>query len=204
MTPHVAGIDRRSASFPSGRRDLRPSQQPEHPVCRSLKFAHRGAGVQLPHDALALGSGSCRDFAVLMMEAARYWGFGARFVTGYIQMGKGQHGAAHAWTEIFSPGAGWHGLIPPTTSLPAAGIFPSRWARAGRGLAAVRQLVGDADTLESHGGIGAGRASRLAISRQIRLELLANAGACGWHAVGLRLRWWVCDEMSAPAWCLTV
>jgi len=66
----------------------------------------------LPHETLTLGSGSCRDFAVLMMEGARHWGFGARFVTGYIQMGEGQHGATHAWTEIYIPGAGWHGFDP--------------------------------------------------------------------------------------------
>ena len=80
---------------------------------RAFKYAHReDPGVQLPHETLVRGSGSCRDFAVLMMEAARHWGFGARFVTGYIQMGAGQHGATHAWTEIYLPGAGWHGFDP--------------------------------------------------------------------------------------------
>jgi transglutaminase-like putative cysteine protease len=87
-------------------------------IYRSLKYVHREEpGVQLPHDTLARGSGSCRDFAVLMMEAARYWGFGARFVTGYIQMGEGQHGATHAWTEIYIPGAGWHGFDPTNNKL---------------------------------------------------------------------------------------
>jgi transglutaminase-like putative cysteine protease len=82
-------------------------------IFKSLKYAHRDdPGVQLPHETLSLGSGSCRDFAVLMMEAARHWGFGARFVTGYIQMQEGQHGATHAWTEIYIPGAGWHGYDP--------------------------------------------------------------------------------------------
>jgi transglutaminase-like putative cysteine protease len=47
-----------------------------------------------------------------MMEAVRYWGFAARFVTGYIQMGEGQHGATHALTDIYIPGAGWHGFDP--------------------------------------------------------------------------------------------
>ncbi|KAA1260288.1 Transglutaminase-like superfamily protein [Rubripirellula obstinata] len=79
----------------------------------SLKYTMRfDHGVQLPHETISLGSGSCRDYAVLMMEAARFWGFGARFVTGYIQMSEGQHGATHAWTEIYVPGAGWHGFDP--------------------------------------------------------------------------------------------
>ena len=84
----------------------------------SLRYAARDdPGVQLPHETLALGSGSCRDYAVLMMEAARHWGFAARFVTGYIQMGAGQHGATHAWTEVYLPGAGWHGFDPTNDKL---------------------------------------------------------------------------------------
>jgi transglutaminase-like putative cysteine protease len=75
------------------------------------------AGVQLPCRTLALGTGSCRDYAVFMMEAARHWGFAARFVTGYIQMGEGQHGATHAWTEIYIPGAGWRGFDPTNNKL---------------------------------------------------------------------------------------
>jgi len=82
-------------------------------IFESLTYAHRDdAGVQLPCDTLVRGSGSCRDFAVLMMEAARHWGFAARFVSGYIQMAEGQHGATHAWTEVYLPGAGWHGFDP--------------------------------------------------------------------------------------------
>ncbi|MEY3898148.1 MAG: hypothetical protein RLZZ214_3669 [Verrucomicrobiota bacterium] len=69
-------------------------------------------GVQLPCETLRLGTGSCRDYAVFMMETARHLGFAARFVTGYIQMGEGQHGATHAWTEIYLPGAGWRGFDP--------------------------------------------------------------------------------------------
>ena len=74
-------------------------------------------GVQLPCQTIALGSGSCRDYAVFMMEAARHWGFAARFVTGYIQMADGQHGATHAWTEIYLPGAGWQGYDPTNNKL---------------------------------------------------------------------------------------
>ena len=82
-------------------------------IYESFKYARREeAGVQLPCQTITLGTGSCRDYAVLMMEAARHWGFGARFVTGYIMMGAGQHGATHAWTEIYIPGAGWRGFDP--------------------------------------------------------------------------------------------
>ena len=41
-----------------------------------------------------------------MMEAARHLGFGARFVTGYIQMGEGQHGA----TRLDGGLSSWCGL----------------------------------------------------------------------------------------------
>lgn len=74
-------------------------------------------GVQLPCRTIALGSGSCRDYAVFMMEAARHLGFAARFVTGYILMGEGQHGATHAWTEIYLPGTGWRGFDPTNNKL---------------------------------------------------------------------------------------
>lgn len=80
-------------------------------------LARHDHGVQLPCDTLEKGSGSCRDYAVFMMEAARHWGFAARFVTGYIQMEDGQHGATHAWTEIYLPGAGWRGYDPTNNKL---------------------------------------------------------------------------------------
>src|SRR5215813_8515549 len=38
-------------------------------IYQSVRYAHRDEpGVQLPCETLKLGSGSCRDFAVLMME----------------------------------------------------------------------------------------------------------------------------------------
>ncbi|MEQ8599879.1 MAG: transglutaminase family protein [Devosia sp.] len=70
-------------------------------------------GTQTPAETLASQSGSCRDFALLMMEAARALGFAARFVTGYIYvpMRAGAEnlggGATHAWAQVFLPGAGW-------------------------------------------------------------------------------------------------
>jgi transglutaminase-like putative cysteine protease len=88
-------------------------------IFESFKYERREeAGVQMPCETLSKGSGSCRDFAVFMMESARHWGFAARFVTGYIQMNEGQHGATHAWTEIYLPGEGWRGYDP-TNNKPA-------------------------------------------------------------------------------------
>ena len=87
-------------------------------IFEAFEYMHREEhGVQLPCQTLNLGTGSCRDYAVFMMEAARHWGFAARFVTGYIQMAEGQHGATHAWTEIYVPGAGWRGFDPTNNKL---------------------------------------------------------------------------------------
>jgi transglutaminase-like putative cysteine protease len=72
-------------------------------------------GTQDPLITLDSGTGTCRDFALFLMEAARSLGFAARFVSGYLydddQVGEQQHivggGAAHAWAQIYLPGAGW-------------------------------------------------------------------------------------------------
>jgi transglutaminase-like putative cysteine protease len=85
-------------------------------IKQQFKYAARDAeGVQAPLETLSLGSGSCRDFAVFMMEAARSLGLAARFVSGYLydesligaEGGMVGGGATHAWVQIFLPGAGW-------------------------------------------------------------------------------------------------
>jgi hypothetical protein len=69
-------------------------------------------GVQSPDETLGTGCGSCRDFAVLMMEATRSLGVAARFVSGYIfvpgnDTSVAGGGATHAWMQAYLPGAGW-------------------------------------------------------------------------------------------------
>ena len=66
-------------------------------------------GTQSPTRTLDLGRGSCRDFAVLFVEAARTLGFGARMFPAIIFAPalQGQAGTTHAWAEVFVPGAGW-------------------------------------------------------------------------------------------------
>lgn len=70
-------------------------------------------GIQSPGETLERGRGSCRDFALLMMEAVRCLGFAARFVSGYIFVPDRDDseitcgGATHAWMQVYLPGAGW-------------------------------------------------------------------------------------------------
>ena len=72
-------------------------------------------GVQTPHRTLELQSGTCRDFATLMIEAARHLGYAARFVSGYLytpwlddrSQSGGATGTTHAWVQVYLPGAGW-------------------------------------------------------------------------------------------------
>lgn len=70
-------------------------------------------GIQLPLTTLRLQSGSCRDFAILMIEALRSLGLAARFVSGYLHVreraGKRHEGggSTHAWVQVYIPGAGW-------------------------------------------------------------------------------------------------
>lgn len=68
-------------------------------------------GVQTPEQTLRTKQGSCRDFAVLMIEAARCLGIAARFVSGYIYIPNGGTsvggGHTHAWVQAYLPGAGW-------------------------------------------------------------------------------------------------
>ncbi len=70
-------------------------------------------GTQSPTETLQTKSGACRDFAMVLIEAARYLGFGARFVSGYLydpaldRADKEGQAATHAWAEVYLPGAGW-------------------------------------------------------------------------------------------------
>jgi transglutaminase-like putative cysteine protease len=68
-------------------------------------------GVQTPDETLKNRGGSCRDFAVLMMEGARSLGIATRFVSRYIFIPDASNGngggATHAWIQAYLPGAGW-------------------------------------------------------------------------------------------------
>jgi len=82
----------------------------------SFRYSARDTeGTQSPGETLRLKSGTCRDYAWLMIEALRRLGFASRFVSGYLydsaldggEVGMLGSGATHAWVQVFLPGAGW-------------------------------------------------------------------------------------------------
>jgi transglutaminase-like putative cysteine protease len=82
-------------------------------IKESFRYLRRyDPGTQRPSKTLATRQGTCRDFALLMIEAVRSLGLAARFVTGYLYSPArdGDHrggGATHAWCQVYLPGAGW-------------------------------------------------------------------------------------------------
>jgi transglutaminase-like putative cysteine protease len=87
-------------------------------VRQQLRYIRRvERGVQTPVETLRHGSGTCRDFAWLMIDAVRALGLAARFVSGYIFVPDAvplsptappsEGGATHAWLQVYLPGAGW-------------------------------------------------------------------------------------------------
>jgi transglutaminase-like putative cysteine protease len=88
-------------------------------------------GTQPPLESLDRGRGSCRDIAVLMAEAARCLGFGARIVSGYLcaaddsgMLGSLGAGSTHAWVEIYLPGAGWITFDPTNRKMGGSDLVP--------------------------------------------------------------------------------
>ncbi|KRS12705.1 transglutaminase [Roseovarius atlanticus] len=92
-------------------------------------------GTQPPIETLDRGSGSCRDFAVLLAEATRMLGFGSRIVSGYLSnpderlIGSAGSGSTHAWVEIYLPGAGWIAFDPTNRSVGSQNLIPVAVAR---------------------------------------------------------------------------
>jgi transglutaminase-like putative cysteine protease len=85
-------------------------------------------GTQSPATTLARTSGTCRDFAWLMVETCRRLGYAARFVTGYLHSPhpaavRGA-GATHAWCEVFLPDLGWVEFDPTNGVAESADLIP--------------------------------------------------------------------------------
>ncbi len=100
-------------------------------VTSSISYQSRDEeGTQAPLFTLDRGWGSCRDFAVLFVEAVRSLGFGARIVSGYLfnpgssLTGSTDYGSTHAWAEVFVSGAGWITFDPTNRSMGGANLIP--------------------------------------------------------------------------------
>jgi transglutaminase-like putative cysteine protease len=93
-------------------RTLEVTEAMTHAIRAEFRYgARHEEGTQNAAETIALGSGTCRDFAVLMMEALRSFGVATRFVTGYLYDDTSGTtrggGSTHAWCNVYLPGAGW-------------------------------------------------------------------------------------------------
>ncbi len=114
-----------------------------------------GEGTQSPEQTLNRNRGSCRDFAVLFVDAVRSLGFGARIVSGYLYdpdhdaVGSGGAGSTHAWAEVYVPGAGWITFDPTNRSVGGFNLIPVAVARDIRQTMPVSgSFAGDRDVFE--------------------------------------------------------
>jgi transglutaminase-like putative cysteine protease len=123
-------------------------------------------GIQDPALTLRLGRGTCRDFALLMMEAVRSLGFAARFVSGYLYVpsrdGPNYNGggSTHAWCQVYLPGAGWIEFDPTN------GIVGNRDLIRVAVVRDPRQAVPLAGTFIGPAGEGLGMSVEVQVSRE--------------------------------------
>ena len=122
LRPHAEDADASVAawakSFVAGDRDQTTDVLKRMMDAFHNDFHYNGReaeGTQAPGETLRTKSGTCRDYAWLMIETLRRLGFAARFVSGYLYdaaldggaAGMVGSGATHAWVQVFLPGAGW-------------------------------------------------------------------------------------------------
>lgn len=108
----VAAFARRFAAEHGAAGTLAIVEAMTHAIRAEFRYEARyEEGTQGAARTLELGSGTCRDFAVLMMEALRGLGLATRFVTGYLYDDTSGTtrggGSTHAWCGVYLPGAGW-------------------------------------------------------------------------------------------------
>ncbi|HSY09239.1 MAG TPA: transglutaminase family protein [Steroidobacteraceae bacterium] len=104
-----------------------------HGIHKGFTYKRRHEkGIQDPLETLNLGSGSCRDLAVLMIDAVRSLGLAARFVSGYLHVrhvGDARGGNTHAWVQAYVPGCGWIDFDPSSGVVGNRGLIRAAVAR---------------------------------------------------------------------------
>ena len=144
-----------------------------HAMRADFAYEVREAGPpQTPQVTLQRRRGSCRDFAVLMIEAARRLGLAARFASGYVYSsepmtgGKAagdSHGHTHAWVRVYMPGSGW------------ADFDPTNGIVGGAGLIRVAAAPDPRLTLPLHGAWRGLRADFLDMTVEVDIEVRPEA-----------------------------
>ena len=91
-------------------------------------------GTQTPIETLTRRKGTCRDYAMLMIEAVRALGFAARFVSGYVYSPSAREartggGNTHAWVRVYIPGSGWVEFDPTNGIIGSRGLIRVAIAR---------------------------------------------------------------------------
>jgi transglutaminase-like putative cysteine protease len=133
-----------------------------------IKYQSREVeGTQSPPETLDRGWGSCRDFAVLFVEAARCLGFGARIVSGYLYnpdrdlQGSTDLGSTHAWGEVFVSGAGWIPFDPTNQSVGGGNLIPVAVVRD------IRQAMPVSGSFVGHTSAYAGMTVEVSVSPSV-------------------------------------
>lgn len=176
--PQYNDVDGRFASWIEGFVMARPTdtlsllKDISNGVFKQISYQCRDdEGTQSPIETLDRGWGSCRDFAVLLAEAARKLALGARIVSGYFSdpedslIGSAGAGSTHAWVEIYLPGAGWIAFDPTNQSVGSQNLIP---VAVGRDIHQVMPVSGSFS-----GGLDA--LSDLAVEVSVRIRTDDNA-----------------------------
>ena len=133
-------------------------------------LAREEEGVQTPAQTLRLSSGSCRDYAWLMVEALRHVGFATRFVTGYLYSPAHAQvrgaGATHAWAQVFLPDLGWIEFDPTNGGAESPDLIPIAVARVPEEAAPISGVL-----------LGRPCASKLTVAVDVRRDDAAPAAA---------------------------
>jgi transglutaminase-like putative cysteine protease len=142
---------RRVVSDSGSNQTLKVLEAMTHGIKAEFRYgARHEEGTQTAAETLTLGTGTCRDFAVLMMEALRSFGLATRFVTGYLYDDSSGTtrggGSTHAWCSVYLPGAGWVEYDPTNGLVAGANLIRVGVTReAAQALPISGGFIGDAD-----------------------------------------------------------